>query len=405
MKSAAALILGFLFFIASGVEAHAQDPDSSITMNLLWSFKTKGKIYSSACIDNGVIYFGSEDKNIYALDSKTGKQQWSFATGEPVYSSPAIDKNRLFCLSMYGYLYALNAQNGKLIWKFKTGGESKQDIWDYYLSDPVVQDRIVYFGSSDHFIYALQIDDGKLVWKFETGDMVHAKPVINKDSLFVGGFDGKMYALHAKTGKLLWTFQSVGDAYFPKGELQKGPLLFNNTLYVGSRDYNIYALDPATGRGKWNMKEQGSWVIATPFEWNNYIYFGTSDTHNFYCLDANYGGIKWKLPLNMRVYGSAVTDGSLIYFGCFNGKLYGVDPLTGKIKKSFQTDGSNQNYFTIYEKDDQFRKDFDRYGKDFELAEKKILSLGSIIATPVVQDSVIFFGSADGNFYAVKTGN
>lgn len=405
MKTAFPLVLSFLLCIMWGTKAYAQDADSIYKMNLLWSFKTKGQIYSSASTDDGRVYFGSEDKNLYAIDSRSGQQIWRFSSGGAIYSSPAIEKDRLFCLSMDGWFYCLEKNAGKLLWKFKTGGESKQDIWDYYLSDPVVQDGIVYFGSSDHFIYALQAEDGKLLWKFETGDEVHAKPAINKDSLFVGSFDGKMYALQAKTGKLLWTFQSVGDAYFPKGELQKGPLFYNNSLYVGSRDFNIYALDPASGRGKWNMKEQGSWVIATPFEWNNNLYFGTSDTHNFYCLDADFGSIKWKLPLNMRVYGSAVTDGELIYFGCFNGKLYGVNPLSGKIEKMFQTDGSKRNYFTIYDKDDQFRKDFERYGKDFEQAEKKILSLGSIVSTPVIENGIIFFGSTDGNFYAVKTQN
>ncbi len=59
------------------------------------------------------------------------------------------------------------------------------------------------------------------------------------------------------------------------------------------------------------------------------LYFGTSDSHAFYCVDKDYGQVKWKLALSMRVYGSAVAKDSLIYFGCFNGKLYGVNYRTG----------------------------------------------------------------------------
>jgi eukaryotic-like serine/threonine-protein kinase len=224
---------------------------------------------------------------------------------------------------------------------------------------------------------------------------------VHDDSLFIGSFDGWLYALHAKTGKLLWKFHTVGDASFPKGELQKAILYHDQTLYAGSRDYNIYAIDPNTGRGKWNMKEKGSWIIATPLAVNNLLYFGTSDSHTFYCMDATRGAVRWRLPLNMRVYGSAVAEGNCVYFGCFNGKIYGVDAAKGIIRKTFQTAASKRNYTSVYGDDEHFRKDFELYGKDMTEAEKKILSLGSFLATPLLQDGVLYIGSADGNFYAI----
>lgn len=376
------------------------------TLQALWKFKTEGRIYSSACSYNGLVYFGSEDKHIYALDSKTGKQQWTYATAGAVNSSPVIAGNKIYVLSMDGFLYSLDATTGKLIWRFQTEGERREDMWDYYLSDPIVSNNTVYFGSSDNHIYAVDATVGTLIWKYKTQGKVHAKPVINNDTLFVGAFDGRFYSLDAKRGNLLWEFRSIGDLYFPKGELQKGALLHDNKLWVGSRDYNIYALNPKTGRGTWNMKENGSWIIATPLAYQNHLYFGTSDSHVFYNIDINSGQTTWKLPLNMRVYGSAIAHEGLIYFGCFNGKLYGVDPLSGTIKKTFQTEGSKQNYTTVFGPDDHFRKDFSVYGNNMDesmKSEEKILQLGSITATPLSEGGVLYFGSTDGNFYALKT--
>ena len=104
----------------------------------------------------------------------------------------------------------------------------------------------------------------------------------------------------------------------------------------------------------------------------------------------------------MRIYGTAIAANDVIYFGCFNGKLYGVDPLNGNIKWQFQTPSSLKNYSTIYDEKDKFKKDFQLYGSDMQLSERKIHSLGALLSTPIVEKEVIFFGSTDGYLYAVK---
>jgi outer membrane protein assembly factor BamB len=38
-----------------------------------------------------VVYVGSNDNNIYALNARTGAKLWSYATGGPVGSSPVAD--------------------------------------------------------------------------------------------------------------------------------------------------------------------------------------------------------------------------------------------------------------------------------------------------------------------------
>ena len=51
---------------------------------ILWKFKTvgatyfpKGEVQRGALVRNGVVYFGSRDYNIYALDVKTGRGHWN----------------------------------------------------------------------------------------------------------------------------------------------------------------------------------------------------------------------------------------------------------------------------------------------------------------------------------------
>ena len=370
--------------------------------NLLWKFKTADRVYSSPAIAAHALFIGSGDHHLYALDKKDGRLLWKFQTGGAVHSSPLYRDGVVYASSADAYLYAVDAKTGKLIWKFASGGEKVYDTWDYYLSSPVADEDRLYWGSGDGHIYALQAATGKLLWQAATGDVVHADAAVDSTRLYIGSFDGYFYCLNKYNGELIWKFNTLGDAYFPKGEVQKAALIKNGTVYFGSRDYNIYALDAATGVGRWNQREKFSWIVATPFFYKDNIYFGTSDSHAFYALGAGYGEDRWKLKLNMRVYGSAVAHDSLLYFGCFNGKLYGVSPDSGIIRFQFQTEGSKKNFYSVYDANEEFRKDFKLYGDQFMESEKKIHTLGSILCTPAVSDDVIYFGSSDGYVYAVK---
>jgi len=51
-------------------------PDKSLTppLELLWKFKTGGPLYASPVIANGILYIGSTDGKLYALDAK----QWGY---------------------------------------------------------------------------------------------------------------------------------------------------------------------------------------------------------------------------------------------------------------------------------------------------------------------------------------
>ena len=64
-----------------------------------WKFATGGKVLSSPVADQGVIYFGSYDRNVYAVDAETGVQKWKYSTFGPVASTPAVANGVLFVAS------------------------------------------------------------------------------------------------------------------------------------------------------------------------------------------------------------------------------------------------------------------------------------------------------------------
>lgn len=56
-----------------------------------WKFKTEGLAISFPAIADGIVYFGSADGHLYAVDISTGLERWKFDTeGGGIVSSPAI---------------------------------------------------------------------------------------------------------------------------------------------------------------------------------------------------------------------------------------------------------------------------------------------------------------------------
>jgi hypothetical protein len=45
-----------------------------------WKFHTSGQVISSPAVINGIVYFGSTDGNLYAVDAASGTLKWKFAT-------------------------------------------------------------------------------------------------------------------------------------------------------------------------------------------------------------------------------------------------------------------------------------------------------------------------------------
>src|SRR5208337_292797 len=123
----------------------------------LWRFTTGGVVYSSPAVADGTVYIGSEDKNLYAVDARTGKEKWRFAMGGWVYSSPAVANGIVYAGTSYeslydlkganGSLYAIDATTGKEKWRFVTG--------DWMYSSLAVANGVVYVGSRDKNLYAI----------------------------------------------------------------------------------------------------------------------------------------------------------------------------------------------------------------------------------------------------------
>jgi outer membrane protein assembly factor BamB len=397
--------------------------------DIKWKFKTRGKVFSSPAICNGVAYVGSEDHSLYAVDVQTGKPLWEFITGGAINSSPAVYKNIVYFGSFDGFYYALNASTGKLVWKFKTAGERKlgakglwamtpkdqymEDQFDFFLSSPVLDlnDKAltVYFGSSDGNLYALNADNGEQKWAFKTNGIIRTSPALYKGKIYIGSWDSFLYALDAATGKLQWKFETGKQPIYHLLEgIQSSPTCADGIVYFGSRDGFFYALKTGNGKQVWKYDASNSWVLTTATIKDGLVYTSTSDTFLFLAFDAKTGKEKLRYRANGYIYSSPAISGNTAYFGDFSGNLLAVNVQTGKLSSTFSTAGRTQNAADLLNLNGDI--DFNHLAKGMDnslyatsvTVMDKINTLGPIVSSPAIDNGVIYFGSADGYLYAVN---
>ncbi len=309
-----------------------------------WIFRIGAPVVSSPAVANGVVYIGSDNSNLYALDSFSGPAKWTYKAGGAIGSSPAVAGGTVYFGSDDHNLYAVNADTGKERWRFETGNT--------ITSSPAVAGNVVFFQSDDGNLYAVDGATSQQIWKTFVGQASFSSPAIVDSIVYVsGGRD--LFAIDAATGQQVWDFDL-------QGFVGSSPAVVDDVVYVGSSTGDVFAVDAKTGDQKWHFQAQ-SGVISTPAIADGMVFFGSLD-QNFYALDAETGDQAWSFKAGDQIVASPVVSDGVVYFVSYDTYLYGLDEKTGE--------------------------------------ERTRIQVGITVSSPVIVDGVIYVASADGNVQA-----
>jgi outer membrane protein assembly factor BamB len=307
LESSPAVVNGVVYVGSEDFNLHALNAGTGVK---LWSYHTGNAVFSSPAVVNGVVYVGSDDNNVYALNASTGTKLWSFATGSYVESSPAVVNGVVYIGSYDSNVYALNAGTGAKLWSYHTGNA--------VISSPAVANGVVYVGSSDNYVYALNASTGAKLWSYATGFQIDSSPAVANGVVYVGSSDNNVYALNTSTGAKLWSYSTGGTI------LASSPAVANGVAYIGSTDGNVYALNASTGAKLWSYFTGGE-AFSSPAVANGVVYVGSYDS-NVYALDASTGAKLWSYtPGNEFVVSSPTIVDGVVYIGIgdyFGGNIY-----------------------------------------------------------------------------------
>ncbi len=98
-------------------------------------------IQSSAAATNDLVIFGGHDRNVHALDHKTGEEKWTWGARSKVDGSPVVAGEVAYVGTDRGLLVGLNLSGGEAVWEYEAGGGFK--------SSPAVAEGKLVIGNDD----------------------------------------------------------------------------------------------------------------------------------------------------------------------------------------------------------------------------------------------------------------
>jgi len=324
IESSPAVVNGILYIGSNDGVLYALD---ATTGNLKCSDVLGAPIdYSSPAVANGIVYIGSTDGNLYALDAVTCATKWAYQTGGVIESSPTVANGTVYFGSNDGNLYAVNATTGALLWSATTTANAA-----IYGAPAVVKGGTVYIGSGDHKVYAFDVISGALVWNFYANDVVLASPAVSNGHLYIGSYDAKFYTINAGTGGLEASDPFNDSGVFASAAVAKG------VVYWGNFDGYLSAARYFPGYGMyhyWNYGNLGS-IISSPAVANGVVYAGAYSSVSAFDASTNGGQLVWSADTGGVVTSSPAIANGMLYIGSLDHNIYAY-ALNGGNNKAYK---------------------------------------------------------------------
>lgn len=242
---------------------------------------------SSVIADRARIYVSSRDKNLYALDMKTGREAWRVTAGDIMTATPALFRDSVIFAAYDGRVQAVAARDGAARWtydaKLAVAGDltvsgdrvllgsrsydlialdaaSGRELWKRYYwfswieSPPAVHDGVVYTGSSDAtHVYAIDLASGARRWKTEVPGYSWQRTALDAETLvagtvgagpFPGSRAGSLVAMDRATGAIRWIHLQPPSEEAAKKAWGFGasPVIADGVVYAADLEGKVYAI-------------------------------------------------------------------------------------------------------------------------------------------------------------------
>lgn len=310
----------------------------------VWTFPTQGALDGSPIINNGIIYVGSRDQYLYALDAQKQRELWRYQAGAPLRSTPTLHGDTLFFGDDDGTMHAVQSSGGTGRWRVPLRGKifasaaagagliisatqagrvvalnptNGETIWEHFdgnafYASPAVLNNLVIVANGIGQIKGLDIASGKLQWTFQASGQVRATPACQDGQALIAALDGSVALLDMRSGERLWQ-RSLGVP------ISASPVLSSERAFAVGQEGVVFALSRDGGNRLWTTKTHGQ-LAASPMLCDNTLLVIDSDGA-LLLLDADTGKIGFQLALGAPVFASPAVSGVWCVIGTRQGSI------------------------------------------------------------------------------------
>jgi outer membrane protein assembly factor BamB len=335
--------------------AHTATGQSGPTnLTLRWMFTTGGGVVSSPGVVDCKVYVGSQDKNVYCLDARSGSLIWTFKTGFRIKSSPAVVDGKVYIGPDDGYVYCLDAKNGSLIWKNSVGGYVSFPFASVarLSSSPTVVGGRVYVGSLANRTYCFAAKNGSNIWFFPTSGPITSSPAVVDGAVYITSQEpnfGALYKLDAKNGSLIWKINIPYQLTAKRGtDMHASPTVADGMVFTSANRLEYYGVNATTGEIKWTYRNTADeFIVCSPLYHKGKLFI--IDQFFIVCVNATNGSLIWKSWLGAELYVSPTYADGKLYVSTDQRSVYVLNATTGDKLSWFGTGSNSWSSPTIYE--------------------------------------------------------
>ncbi len=329
-------------------DQHDIAPGDVSKLRLKWAFGFAGAVRarSQPVVTETLLYTGSQDGTVYALDRQRGCVWWTFEAEAEVRSSPTIvtkdgHAKTLFIGDFEGNVYAIGAATGKLLWKQDVADHPDTTITgsitahDGRLFVPMSSTEIIsaYYKEYECCTFrggvlALRESDGETLWRMYTTDVPTKRKRNSAGAQLWGPSGAPVWSTPTVDAKRGLVYVGTGENYSTPAndksdaiiaiEMESGEVRWIQQTIEGD------AWNGACGLTKVNCPEEdgpdfdfGAPPIVATLDGKDYILAGQKSGMIF-GIDPETGEILWERRLGMGGFnggvhwGMAVSGGKLI---------------------------------------------------------------------------------------------
>jgi len=191
-----------LFISSQNEFLYALDPK---TGDKIWEYYIGTNVQATPVIIGDYLFLPTED-SLIKMDAKRGTvvKKYNLMPQHNMFgflSSPTTGPGgMLYIGSVNDTLYALDANNDQIKWKVGLGAD--------IMSSPILVGTQLIVAAANT-VHSLNTTDGSTNWTF-TGGAFRSSPAVSGDNVFIGSDNGNMYSLNLRTGVQNWAYATGG---------------------------------------------------------------------------------------------------------------------------------------------------------------------------------------------------
>jgi outer membrane protein assembly factor BamB len=277
--------------------------------NLNESIDVELDIFSGIVADENLIYFGSKQDTVTAVESSSKNVLWQRVMSSEVMSISRVENELIYVTTNDSKVTAIDTNTGKFIW---INSQIPAALSIRGSSTPIIEDDKVYIGFEDGRIVSYNSTNGDIIWQVQLPSTrietvidrlndIDGSMILDNGVLYAISYQGSIAAIDSFNGQLLWTQEASSI---------NGLASNNNSIFYIDNDGIMKSVDKYTGRQEWEQSQFFKRLIGSPVFFNDFII--ANDIENYlHIFDIETGLASGRIKLRNKIQSIYVEYDSL----------------------------------------------------------------------------------------------